>query len=368
MTIGVLHSLSGTMADSERPLVDALTLAMEEINHQGGVLGRPLKMIVADTQSDEKTAALEAKRMLTEHKAVALFGCWTSSCRKAVKEVVEQQKGLLFYPLQYEGMEQSPNIIYTGAVTNQQIVPAVNWALENLGKKIYLVGSDYVFPRSAHALIKAMAQLQNATIVGESYLPLGAQNVAEVLSDINQQQPDVVLNTINGSSNLAFFAQYKQSSISHIPVLSFSIAESGLVNIPDLMTGHYAAWGYFQSVDREENRVFVAAFRNRFGAHRVVDDPMEASYIGLKLWAQGVKEAESTTPGIVDRAILRQSTNAPQGIVSLDSSTRHTWRTVRIGRAQKDGQFVVVWTSERTIRPEPFPNWFLSNNQPLRSK
>ncbi len=358
--IGVLHSLTGTMAISEKPLIDALRLAVEEVNAQGGLLDRPLEMVVADGKSDPTVFAAEAERLIEQEQVSALFGCWTSSCRKVVKPVVEKHRHLLFYPVQYEGMEQSPNIIYTGAAPNQQIIPAVNWALATLGKRVYLAGSDYVFPRMANIIIKDMLTAQDAVLTGERYLPLGDQVMDELVADIVKQRPDVVLNTFNGDSNAAFFQALEKNGITadKIPVLSFSIAEVELAAMDaPLMAGHYAAWNYFQSIQSPKNLAFVERFRSRFGSQAVIDDPMEASYVGLQLWAQAVREAGSAEPAAVQRTILRQTLLAPEGFVAIDPATRHLWKTPRIGKARDDGQFDIVWDAGRPLEPAPFPGY-----------
>lgn len=358
--IGVVHSLTGTMAVSEKPLVDALRLAVEEVNAQGGLLDRPLEIVVADGNSDPTVFAAEAERLIEQEQVRVLFGCWTSSCRKAVKTVVEKHRHLLFYPMQYEGVEQSANIIYTGAAPNQQIIPVVHWALETLGKRVYLAGSDYVFPRMANIIIKDMLTAQDAVLTGERYLPLGDHAMDELVADIVKQQPDAVLNTFNGDSNIAFFQALEKNGITadKIPVLSFSIAEVELAAMePRLMAGHYAAWSYFQSLPSAQNQAFVKRFRSRFGEQSVIDEPMEASYVGLKLWAQAVREAGSAEPAAVQSSILRQTLLAPEGLVAIDSATRHLWKTPRIGKVRDDGQFDIVWDAGRPLEPAPFPSY-----------
>ena len=362
--IGILHSLSGTMAAREKPLVDALQLAIEEANAAGGIGGQKIEAVVVDCRSEPMYCAQQAERLITEEKVKALFGCWTSACRKAVKPVVEKHQHLLFYSVQYEGMEQSPNIIYTGAAPNQQVAPVVHWALETLDKRakrtkrVYLAGSDYIFPRIAHILIKDLLAAQGATVVGERYLPLGSAAVDELVADIVKQRPDMVLNTIEGDSIIAFFRELDKAGITpdKMPVLSFSIAEVDLAakDAPP-MAGHYAAWNYFQSIQSPQNQAFLQRFHNRYGQQTVVDDPMEASYISLQLWVQAAHEAGSAEPVQVQRTILRQSLLAPEGVVSLDPATRHLWRVARIGKARDDGQFDIVWDSGRPLEPAPFP-------------
>ncbi len=355
--IGVLHSLTGTMAVSEAPLVDAVRLAVEEANETGGVNGRPIEMVVVDCRSDAGFCAGEAERLITHEDVQALFGCWTSSCRKAVKPVVEKHHHLLFYPLQYEGLEQSLNIVYTGAVPNQQITPMVLWALQNMGKRVYLLGSDYIFPRVANTLVNDIVKAQGGQVSGERYLALGASDMSQVLQDIAVQQPDFVLSTLNGGSNRAFFSALHEAGISakNLPVFSTSIGEVELAEMaPEIAAGHYAAWAYFQSLDNEVNTAFVTRFKQRFGAGRVLDDPMEASYIGVKLWLDAARELDSTDPVLVRPQLALLSMPAPEGIISVDPITMHLWKRVRIGRARADGQFDVVWQARNAVQPAPF--------------
>jgi urea transport system substrate-binding protein len=277
-----------------------------------------------------------------------------------VNPVIEKHRHLLFYPVQYEGMEQSPNIIYTGAAPSQQIIPAVHWALETLGKRVYLVGSDYVFPRMANIIIKDLLTAQDAVLTGERYLPLGDQVMDELVADIVKQQPDVVLNTLNGDSNFGFFRALEKAGVTadKIPVLSFSIAEVELAaKDASLMAGHYAAWNYFQSIQSPQNLAFIQRFRSRFGQQAVIDDPMEASYIGLQLWVQAVREAGSAEPALLQRTILRQTLLAPEGLVAIDPTNRHLWKTPRIGKARRDGQFDIIWDAGRPQEPVPFPSY-----------
>ena len=356
--IGVLHSLTGTMATSEAPLVDAVRLAVEETNASGGVNGQQIEMIVADCRSDAAYCAQQAEKLITQNGVQALFGCWTSACRKAVKPVVEKHHHLLFYPLQYEGLEQSPDIIYTGAAPNQQIIPMALWAMQQKGKRFYLIGSDYIFPRTANLMVKDVLLAQGGQLLGERYVPLGASDMAEAVREIAAQRPDFILNTLNGDSNRFFFRALHEAGISaeKAPVFSTSIAEVELAAIgADLVAGHYAAWNYFQSVDSAENQAFVERFKQRFGRERVLDDPMEAAYIGVKLWADSARNAGTADLTPVKNILAQQSIAAPQGIVAVDSNSGHLWKTVRIGRARSDGQFDMVWQSEAAVHPEPFP-------------
>jgi urea transport system substrate-binding protein len=356
--IAALHSLSGTMAVSERPLVDALRLAVEEINAEGGLLGRRLELVVADGASDPARFASEAERLITQEQVSALFACWTSTCRKAVLPVVEQHNHLMVYPVQYEGLEQSPNILYTGASPNQQIIPGTLWAIENMGKRVYLLGSDYIFPRTANTIIRDLSAATKIEIVGERYTPLGANDFTGIVEEIRQLQPDVVLNTINGESNYAFLNALKTAGLAHQPVISFSVAEGELAAMgsDEFSSEHYVVWSYFQSLPGEANQLFIERFRQRFGVERVVSDPILTAYMGVKLWANAVSELGTTDPLHINIELQRQSLTGPNGVFAIDAATRHLWRQVHIGKARHDGQFDVVFSSS-LIRPAPFPGY-----------
>lgn len=356
--VGVLHSQTGTMAISEQAVLNATLLAIDEINEEGGLLGRRVEPIIADGASDPVRFAEEAKRLIDGEGVSVIFGCWTSASRKSVVPVVEERDGLLFYPLQYEGIEQSPNVIYTGATPNQQVVPAVSFALREFGPRVFLVGSDYVFPRMANLIIHDAVRAIGGEIVGEEYLPLGGKDVLPTVERIQRSSPDVILNTINGDSNVAFFAALREVGItpSEIPTLSFSLGETELAQMDaGSMAGDYAAWNYFQSVDSPQNHQFIDAYRERFGEDSVTSDPMDAAYTAVQLWARAVRSAGSTEPEAIRRTIGGEGFHAPAGLVYVDVETQHTWKPVRIGRARADGQFDVVWESEKAVRPMPFP-------------
>lgn len=262
--VGILHSLSGTMAISEVSVKDAEMLAIEEINAAGGVLGKQIEPVIEDGASDWPTFAEKAGKLLQQDKVAAVFGGWTSASRKAMLPVFEQNKGLLFYPVQYEGLESSPNIFYTGATTNQQIVPSVTWLLENRGKTFYLLGSDYVFPKTANQVIKAQLAAEGGQVVGEEYTPLGHTDYSTIISKIKAAKPDIVYNTLNGDSNVAFFKQLKDAGISsdQMTTLSVSVAEEEIRGIgADVLKGHLASWNYYQTTDTPENATFVAKYK-----------------------------------------------------------------------------------------------------------
>lgn len=356
--IGVVHSLSGTMALNETSLVNAIRLAVEEINAEGGLLGRTVEIVIADSQSEPAVAAKEAERLITREGVSALFACWTSTCRLAVKPVVERHRHLLFYPVQYEGMEQSPNILYTGSAPNQQVVPGTAWALREFGKRVYLLGSDDVFSRTANLIIRDLVIAGNGRVVGERYLPLGErQAFTDIVAEIAALSPDVVLNTLNGDSNGAFINALVAADMLRMPVFSFSVPEDGMKAWGGgRLRLHFGAWSYFHSLPEADNQRFIRAYQSRFGAAQLVTDPAVASYVGVRLWAQTVKEVGTADPRWTNSAsLLRQSFAGPEGVVAVDAHTRHLWKRLRIGRVLADGQFNQFFSSTELMRPAPWP-------------
>jgi urea transport system substrate-binding protein len=356
--VGVMHSMTGTMSSSELPVIDATLMAIDEVNASGGLLGRKVEAVVVDGGSNNERFAQAASTLVRRADIATVFGCWTSASRKSVVPIFERAGHLLVYPVQYEGLEQSPNVIYTGAAPNQQITPAVAWAYENLGRSFFLVGSDYVFPRSANAIIRDQLRAIGATLVAERYVPLGSREVGAIVREIAESRPAVILNTINGDTNVAFFRALREAGVTaaRSPALSFSIAEPELQAIGgSLAEGDYAAWNYFQSLSLRKNVDWVQRFRARHGATRTLSDPMEAAYFGVHLWALAVRDAGVVEPRVIRQAMLAQSFDAPEGVVAVDAESGHCWKSVRIGRARRDGQFDVVWNSELPTRPEPFP-------------
>jgi urea transport system substrate-binding protein len=355
---GVLHSLSGTMSISEVAVKDGTLMAIDEINTSGGLLGSKITPVIEDGASDWPTFAEKAKKLISKDKVAVVFGCWTSASRKAVLPVFEKSDHLLFYPVQYEGLEASKNIVYTGAAPNQQIMPAVTWLLKEGRKKFYLLGSDYVFPRTANLIIKAQLKAEGGELVGEEYTPLGHTEYSTVINKIKSAKPDVIFNTLNGDSNVAFFKQLRSAGITanEIPVMSVSIAEDELRGIgADICEGHYAAWNYFMSMNTPGNKPFVEKYKARFGQDRVTDDPIEAGYFGVYLWAEAVKKAGSTDVDKVREAVRGIEFNAPEGKVTVDPTNNHTWKIVQIGKTRSDGQFDIVWSSGVPVQPDPFP-------------
>jgi len=355
--VGILHSLSGTMAISEVSVKDAEMLAIEEINAAGGVLGKQIEPIIEDGASDWPKFAEKATKLLQNDQVVTVFGCWTSASRKAVLPVFEGNNGLLWYPVQYEGMEASPNIFYTGAAPNQQIVPAVEWLLENKGQKFFLLGSDYVFPRTANKIIKAQLEAMGGELIAEEYTPLGHTDYSTIVNKIKAAQPDVVFNTLNGDSNVAFFKQLKDAGITadDLTTLSVSVAEEEIRGIgAENMTGHLVSWNYYQTTDTPENEAFVSKYKEKYGADRVTDDPIEAAYIQVYLWAAAVEKAGSTDVEAVREAAKGLEFQAPEGLVKIEGENQHLWKPVRIGIVREDGLIDEIWSTGEAVKPDPY--------------
>ncbi len=359
IVVGILHSQTGPMAISERSMIDAEVLALEQINASGGLLGRPVHWVIADGGSDWKTFAREAERLIREEKVSVIVGCWTSACRKGVLPVVEAADHLLIYPMAYEGMEQSPNIFYTGAAPNQQIIPAVQWCHDTLGaRRFFLVGSDYIWPRCVNAIIKDQLVSLGAELVGEAYVPFGSTNVAATAAAIAAAKPDVILSAVPGDSALPLARAIRAAGLdpATTPMVTFAVGENELRGEAGAeMAGHYAAWNYFQSIDRPHNTAFVRAFQQRYGIDRTTSDVMVAAYNSVMLWAQAVGEAGTADLRQVRASLRHQSLDAPEGIIAIDPDTQHTWRPVFIGRIRTDGQVDIVWSSRTAVRPMPFP-------------
>jgi urea transport system substrate-binding protein len=359
--VGLLHSQTGPLAISATSLRDIELHAFEKINAAGGLLGRQIVAHAPDTRSQ---AALFPKRarQLLDQGVVAVFGCWTSTSRKAVLPIVEAAKTLLFYPVQYEGNESSPFVVYGGMVPNQQILPAVDWLASaggGLKKKIFLVGSDYVYPRTANFIVRKYLAEKSLKPVGTAYVPLGDRDFAAVVRQIRESGADCVLSTVNGDSNIGLFGALAEAKIdpATLPVVSTSVAEDELRSLlPRQVQGHYAVSCYFQSLDTPANRGWVDGFRREFGHDRVTGDPLEPDWCLVHLWKQAVEKAGSFETEAI-RQVFREGLEfaGPGGTVRLDPKTQHTTKFCRIGRIRGDRQFDIVHTSPAPIDPEPYP-------------
>ena len=354
--VGLLHSLSGTMAISEVTVKNSELLAIEQINAKGGVMGKQIEPVIEDGASDWPTFAEKATKLIDSDKVATVFGGWTSASRKAMLPVFEAKKQLLWYPVQYEGLEQSPYIFYTGATTNQQIVPGLDYLKQAGKKKLFLVGSDYVFPRTANKIIKAYAAANGMEIVGEEYTPLGHTEYSTLVNKVTAADPDAVFNTLNGDSNVAFFKQLRSAGVkaADMPTLSVSVAEEEVKGIgAENVAGDLTAWNYYQTTPGQVNTDFVAAYKAKYGAEAVTSDPMEAGYNAVYLWKASVEKAGSFEVEAVKAASVGVSLDLPEGKVTIDD-TQHVYKTARIGQVEADGQIKEVWNSGSPIEPDPY--------------
>ncbi|MDA1190254.1 MAG: urea ABC transporter substrate-binding protein [Candidatus Poribacteria bacterium] len=371
--VGVLHSLSGTMAISEVSLRDVVMMAIDEINAKGGVLGAKIEPVIVDPASDWPLFADKAKQLLLQDKVAVTFGCWTSVSRKSVLPVYEQNNGLLFYPVQYEGEECSLNVFYTGAAPNQQAIPAVEYLMNEGFKKFYLLGTDYVYPRTTNKILKAMLKAKGIpdSDIREEYTPFHHQDYQTIVAKIKAFSAGgdaCVISTINGDSNVPFYKEYANQGLTadDSPIMAFSVAEDELRGMDtSALVGHLAAWNYYQSQNTPGNKKFVDAFKaycakNNLpgGNKRVTDDPIEAAYFGVYVWKAAVEKAGSFDVDKVRKAVYGLEFDAPGGKKKMDENNQHTYKPVLIGRIRADGQFDVVSKTEniRAVPWSPFTN------------
>ena len=371
--IGVLHSLSGTMAISETSLTDVVLMAVEEINAAGGVMGKQIEPVVVDPASDWDLFAEKARDLITKEEVAVVFGCWTSVSRKSVLPVFEEHNSLLFYPVQYEGEEQSLNVFYTAATPNQQLIPAAEYMMEEVGaKKFYLLGTDYVFPRTANKVLKAYLRTKgvpDGNIV-EEYTPFHHQDYQTIVGKIKKFAAGgeaCVLSTINGDSNVPFYKEFANQGLTSddCPIMAFSVAEDELraMDVPPLV-GHLAAWNYFQSINTPANKKFVKNFkafceRNGLpgGSKRVTDDPIEAAYFGVYVWKAAVEKAGSFEVDKVREAVYGLEFDAPGGKKMMHPNNQHTLKPVYIGEIKKNGQFKIIYKSDGLVAPDSYSSY-----------
>lgn len=355
--LGFLNSLSGTMAISETTVNKSLHLAAEQINAAGGIMGKKIAPVDADGASEPTVFAEKARQLIQKDCVAAVFGGWTSASRKAMRDPFKQLNSILFYPVQYEGLEADHNIFYTGATTNQQIIPALDWLrTEKKIKTIFLAGSDYVFPRTANAIIKAYAKKYEIKVLGEEYQLLGDKEWGTAVDKIAATKPDVVFNTINGDSNVAFLKEYDSAGLGadKSPIVSVSIAEEEAAAIDVDLTGQYTSWNYYQTVDSPTNAAFVKAFKAKYGPDAVTSDPMEAAYVSLFLYKAMVEKAGGFEVDKVIDASGGVTFDAPEGTVTVNGENHHIAKTALIGEIGKDKLIKTVWSSKTPIQPDPF--------------
>ncbi len=355
--VGAINSLSGGLAVSESVIHDAIVMAVEEINADGGVLGKQLELLSEDGASEPTTFAEKAQKLVNSDCVAAVFGGYTSASRKAMLPVFENADALLYYGQQYEGLESSPNIYYTGATTNQQIIPALDYLKEQGVKSLYLVGSDYVFPRTSNAIVKAYAAANGIEILGEDYVPLDSTNFSTIVNKIRSAGADAVFNVVVGGSLTAFFREYNSAGLTPevMPVMSMCVGEEEVRSIGAAsLVGQLSSWNYYQTLDTPANNAFVADFKERFGADRVTSDPMESAYTAVLLWKAAVEKADSFEVADIQEASGGVSVDAPEGTVTIDGENHHVTKTARIGKVSGDGLIEQVWESPQPITPDPF--------------
>lgn len=364
VTVGILHSITGTMAISETGSVEAEKLAIAQINESGGVLGRKIKFIQEDGASDWPTFAEKAKKLLVGDKCAAVFGCWTSASRKAVLPVFEQYNGMLYYPTFYEGLEESKNVIYTGQEATQQILAGLDWVSKEKGAKTYyLLGSDYIWPRTSNKIARKHIEnhLKDSKVVGEEYYPLGHTQFNTVINKIRLKKPDVIYAIVVGGSNVAFYKQLKAAGIDlhKQTLMTISVTEDEILGIGgENIAGAYACMKYFQSLKNPNNEKFVPAFKAMWGAQSVIGDVTQAAYLGPWLWKLTVEKAGSfdvdkiakASPGV-------EFKGAPEGYVRIHEN-HHLWSKTRVGRARTDGQYDVIYETPGLMEPNPFPKGY----------
>jgi urea transport system substrate-binding protein len=391
--VGVLHSLSGTMAISETVLKDTVLMAIDEINAKGGLLGKKLEPVVVDPASNWPLFAEKAKQLISQDKVAVVFGCWTSVSRKSVLPVFEQNTALLFYPVQYEGEELSANVFYTGAAPNQQAIPAVEYLMSKDGgsaKRWVLLGTDYVYPRTTNKILRAFLKSKGVAEadIMEEYTPFGHSDYQTIIAKIKKfssaGKKTAVVSTINGDSNVPFYKELGNQGLkaTDVPVVAFSVGEEELRGVDTKpLVGHLAAWNYFQSLKSPANDEFIkkwAAYAKakNIAGHKdkpITNDPMEATYIGVNMWAQAVTKAKSTDVDKVHTAMYGQTFKAPSGITSkMDEKNHHLHKSVFIGEVKADGQFNVVWKTPGPVMADPWSDYIAENkgkkNEPEKKK
>lgn len=357
IVIGVLYSSTGKMASSEVPVIKAIQLAAKEINLSGGINGRKIQLVVEDPKSEHANDALLAKKLIVEHNAMIIIGCWTSVCRKAVKPIVEKYEALLIYPNQYEGVEQSNHILYLGATPNQQSIPAVNWMMKKYGKKVFLVGSDYIYPHIAAELSKLQIHAQGGDVVGSLFVNKEGSNLAQVIEEIKRLKPDFIVNNINGENNIDFFdGLYDKRDPYTKPTISFSLSDSEIEKIkPFAYPNMYSAWTYYRVLNNPKNIEFLKKYRAMYGSDKDVNDPAATAYAALYLLKQGIVNAYVYNPQVIKDSILRSSVASPAGVLYVDGFNGHAWRQAMVAKLNQDASYQILWRSNHPIEPKVYP-------------
>ncbi|MDP2821905.1 MAG: urea ABC transporter substrate-binding protein [Sulfuritalea sp.] len=381
--VGILHSLSGTMAISETALKETALMTIAEINAKGGVLGKQLEAVVVDPASNWPLFAEKSRQLLTQDKVAVVFGCWTSVSRKSVNPVFKELNGLLFYPVQYEGEELEKNVFYTGAAPNQQAIPAVEYLMSKDGgsaRRWVLLGTDYVYPRTTNKILRAFLKSKGVAEadIMEEYTPFGHSDYQTIIAKIKkfagEGKKTAVVSTINGDSNVPFYKELGNAGLkaTDVPVVAFSVGEEELRGVDSKpLVGHLAAWNYFQSIKNPQNDAFIKMYRDWAKKQKlpkaesvVTNDPMEATYVGIHMWAQAVEKAKTTDVNKVIAAVGGQKFKAPSGFeIQMDAKNHHLHKPVFIGEVKADGQFNVVWKTKGPVKAEPWSPFIAGNDK-----
>lgn len=353
--IGILHSTSGPFAVSEGPLIDALLLGIEEINRSGGLLGKKLVPIIADGMSDPAIFEQQAEILIAHDHVDVLFGCWGAECRNKVQPLVEKYNQLLFYSIQYEGTSPSNNIVYVGAAPNQQVIPGISYCFNNFGKRFFMIGADDIYSQSTHNIIQTYLDRVGGKIIGSAFIRDTQTEFSNVIELIKKNNPDVIINTLIGEHNRSLFKELSKAGITpdQQPIISFCIGEAEIdeIGIP-YCAGSYAASSYFSTLPSEENQLFLSKIHQKYGKNKRVGEPEACSYASLYLWAQAVREAGSIATKEVRAALYNQNFDAPEGVIFIDSHTLTSWKQVRIGKISQEGEFILLWDSQKPIAQE----------------
>lgn len=360
LKVGILFSMTGAMAKSEKPVINAILLAIEEINAQGGINNKIIVPVIYDGQSNWKKYAQLGKKLILQDKVNVIFGCWTSAARKEIKPIVEKYDNLLVYPTRYEGVESSKNIIYLGATPNQQMLPAISWTFDHIGKRVFLVGTDSIFAHVANEIIKHEVESRGGEVLGEQYIPLGSKDVDSIIQDILIKKPSVIFNNIIDDTNLVFFERLHELTKggSRPPAISFGLPVAALEKIgTKKIVGDYNVLAYIETQESSENKKFLDNYQKKYGSTGDINSPAVTAYAGIYLWKQAVEKASLTAPPFVREHMLRQSTASPAGVIYIDSKNANAWRTINICQFNKEGHMDVIWTSVNPIEPIVYPDF-----------
>lgn len=367
INVGILFPLTGTLAGSAQPVVNATLLAIDEINQNGGIRGRKINPYVYSSANLKLNEVYVNDMIFNKHVSV-IFGCWTSSCRKTIKPIIEKNKNLLIYPTQYEGIEQSKNIIYLGSLPNQQLIPAVSWSIQHGARKFYIVGSDYIYPRVANEILAQEISNQDGEVLNTQYFPLGSTDVTSVVKDIVAKKPQIIFNTINGDTNIAFFQELKKQTQNGARplVISTSMAESDINKIgKENLIGDIFSWTYYSELQNPANEKFLKAYKLKYGNIDNINETAVNAYAGVYLWKQAAERLTILSPSYTGSMIIRASIGSPGGIIYVDPRTQNAWRSIILTQVNKKGQYQTLWTSSQPIEPIIYPafktkaQWYL---------